>query len=75
MSSIVEEIQERPERASKALEKAKKLEESQINSGYRYIRISPRDVILVECDKDGVPTKRGQAHIDKYKKCGAIKIS
>lgn len=50
-----------------ALERAKKVEAKDIKKGYRWVRINNITKILVECDKDGLPTKRGQEHIDRYK--------
>lgn len=50
-----------------ALERAKKVEAKDIKKGYRWVRINNITKILVECDKDGHPTKRGQEHINRYK--------
>lgn len=51
-----------------ALAKAKRIEAKDIRRGYRWIKINDRTKALIECDKDGNPTKRGQEHIDRLKK-------
>lgn len=66
MSTFVEEIQNRPERALCALEKAKKIEEKRISNGWKYVRINQRDAILVECGDDGRPTIEGEKRIKRY---------
>lgn len=50
-----------------ALERARKIEAKKLKSGYRWFKVNARTKILVECDKDGNPTKRGQESIDSYK--------
>ena len=49
------------------LERAKRIEEKEIKKGHRWFKVNARTKILVECDKDGNPTKRGQEIIDRYK--------
>lgn len=66
MNAITEENQERHSKAMVGLEKAKRLEARRINAGRRYIRINDKLSVLVECDSDGKPTKRGLARIKKY---------
>ena len=68
MNALIEEIQETPSKATIALEKAKKLESKRIKKGYKYIRVTPNSMILVECDKQGNPTKKGLEHIEEHKK-------
>lgn len=50
-----------------ALERAKKIENKEIKRGFRWFKINDRTKALVECDKDGNPTKQGQEIIDRYK--------
>ena len=50
-----------------ALERARKIEAKKLKNGYRWFKVNARTKILVECDKDGNPTKRGQEIIDRYK--------
>ena len=50
-----------------ALEKAKRMEKNDLRKGFRWYRVNPRTKILVECDAQGNPTKRGQESIDRYK--------
>ena len=55
------------EKDKKALETAKKLEKKDIKRGYRWFKINNITKILVECDKAGNPTKKGQEHIERVK--------
>lgn len=68
MNALIEEIQNTPSKDALALEKAKKLESKRLKKGYRYIKVTPKSTILVECDKDGNPTKKGWEHINEHKK-------
>ena len=52
------------DRATKALSKARKLEEKRLSQGWRYIFANPHIQILVPCDKNGKPTAEGQRRID-----------
>lgn len=51
----------------KVLERAKRLELARINAGWRYHSYGTNKELLVPCDKDGKPTKRGQAMLNLYK--------
>lgn len=57
----------RHEYDQKMLEKAREREQVMISKGYRYVQVNPRTRILVECDKRGKPTKKGQEYLDKLK--------
>ena len=52
------------DRATKALSKARKLEEKRLSQGWRYIFATTNIQILVPCDKNGRPTAEGQRRID-----------
>lgn len=52
--------------AQAALEKAKKLEQHDLEKGKRYVKVDARTYILVECDADGHPTKRGLESLDRH---------
>ena len=54
-------------RGRHALERAKKQEKKKLSTGYKYITLNDRTRILVECDKDGNPTERGQRQLDAAK--------
>ena len=53
------------DKATKALSKARKLEEKRLSQGWRYVFATPNTQILVPCDKNGKPTAEGQRRIDK----------
>ena len=53
------------DKATKALSKARKLEEKRLSQGWRYVFATPNTQILVPCDKRGKPTKEGQRRIDE----------
>lgn len=50
-----------------ALAKAHRMESRDLLHGYRWIKIDDRTKALIECDKNGKPTNRGQEHIDRLK--------
>ena len=50
------------------LAKAKRQEERDLKHGHRWVVINDRTKILVECDKKGNPTERGQRQIETAKK-------
>ena len=52
----------------KALEKVKQQEMENVANGHRYITINGRTKVLVECDKNGKPTKRGRFQLATFKK-------
>lgn len=49
------------------LSKAKRIEENEIEKGWRWVKINERTKVLVECDAKGKPTKRGKELIDRMK--------
>lgn len=54
----------------KAAERARKVEHQRERKGWRYVTIDSRTKILVPCDKDGNPTKKGKEMIAEVKqKC------
>lgn len=61
------------ERDIKALERAKNQEEDNIKNGHRYIKVNKILEILVPCDKNGVPTKKGEMMIKILKESQGIK--
>lgn len=56
------------ERDKNMLTKAKQIEENNAKKGYRWIKVNNRTKIFVECDKKGVPTKKGNKNIEILKK-------
>lgn len=69
--TIVEQI-ENAARLNKgviALELVKEKEKEELAKGYRYIKLSSRTKVLVECDKKGKPTAKGQRQLDSLKTC------
>lgn len=54
-------------KGARALEKVQQQERERISVGYRYVTLSDRTKVLVECDKEGKPTKRGQRQINSLK--------
>ena len=63
-----------PRMAANALRKAKEREMEKLAKGYRYVEISPKTKILVECGKDGNPTLYGYSHIARYKEKMGVKF-
>lgn len=55
------------DRDLKTLEKAKQMEKEKLANGYRYVKIDNRTKALVQCDKDGNPTKEGEESIKAIK--------
>jgi len=55
------------ERDKNAAVRAEKLEAKKIKKGYRWVRIDARTKALVECDKNGQPTKLGLMQIENVK--------
>lgn len=51
------------EKDIKALERAKKIEDSLEKHGYKWVKINERLKIFVPCDKNGNPTLEGQRRI------------
>ena len=51
------------EKDIKALERAKKIEDSLEKHGYKWVKINERLKIFVPCDKNGNPTLDGQRRI------------
>ena len=51
------------EKDIKALERAKKIEDSLEKHGYKWVKINERLEIFVPCDKNGKPTLEGQRRI------------
>lgn len=49
----------------KGLEKAHRYEKVMLKNGYRWYTINSCTKILVECDKDGNPTKMGKQQIKR----------
>lgn len=47
----------------KALARAKRMEKTLKKEGWKWIKINPRTMILVPCDKEGKPTKKGEEMI------------
>lgn len=47
----------------KALAKAKRMEKKLEKDGWKWIKINPRTMIFVPCDKEGKPTKKGEEMI------------
>lgn len=68
MSSYIEELAERPTRAIAALEKGKYVETKRISEGFKYIQVTPRETILVECDENGQPNAKGLERIKRFMK-------
>jgi hypothetical protein len=56
-------------RGLKALAKVQQQEIEKKSCGYRYVTLSNRTRVLVECDSNGNPTKRGQRQINSLKGC------
>lgn len=54
------------ERADRTLEKARRQEAKQLSQGYRYVHVSARTRILVECDGDGRPTEKGRSVLEQF---------
>ena len=63
-----EEIQSIPSTSEKALKKGKKLEESRIRKGWRWVKVNHYTTILVPFGKNGEPTKEGLKRIAKFNK-------
>lgn len=57
----------RTERAVRALEKAKSIEERELRSGYRYFSINNHTQVLIECNEKGEPTAKGLRQLNRYK--------
>ena len=55
------------EKDYRTLKKAKLQERKKEKDGFRWIAISGRTRLLVECDEHGQPTKKGQEMINRYK--------
>lgn len=51
------------EKDIKALERAKKIEDSLEKHGYKWVKINERIEIFVPCDNNGNPTLEGQRRI------------
>lgn len=71
MSELTQRISEEIRQKKKELivvNKARKLEQDKIDSGWRYINFYPNMSILVPCDKNGTPTKEGVRRISERKK-------
>jgi len=54
------------DRASRALLKAKKIEEQRIKDGWQYVQVASNLKILVPCDKNGKPTQEGLKKLAEY---------
>lgn len=63
---VIEDI-ENEAKCERALAKCKRNEEKRLRNGYRWITVNHRTKVLVECDKKGKPTERGQRTIDAFK--------
>ena len=68
MSTITEDAQNRMSNALRGLEKAKALERKRLDNGCRYVKVSEKTSILVECDEQGHPNEQGMKRIAKYKR-------
>lgn len=69
--NIVEQLAnaENIARGLKALAKVQQQEIEKKSCGYRYVTLSNRTRVLVECDSNGKPTMRGQRQINSLKGC------
>lgn len=69
--NIVEQLAnaENIARGLRALVKVQQQEIEKKSCGYRYVTLSNRTRVLVECDSNGNPTKRGQRQINSLKGC------
>ncbi len=63
---VIEDI-ENDAKCMRALAKCKRNEEKQLRDGYRWITVNHRTKVLVECDKKGKPTEKGQRQLDAVK--------
>ena len=69
--SIIAQIEhaENIARGLKVLANVQQQEIEKKSRGYRYVTLNNRTKVLVECDSNGNPTKRGQRQINSLKGC------
>lgn len=64
---LVDEKKELLAKGKEALSMAQKLEAKRIAAGWRYMSYGNNKELLVPCKKDGKPTKKGLAMLERYK--------